>query len=519
MAAFAAKLNELCALKMTTLESYDALPYESVPISDTHPDYLRAVASTYGFDATPLSRARVLELGCADGGNLIPLAWYWPGAQCVGIDLGEQHVADGNALIKKLGLKNAQILHHSISDDLANLGAFDYILVHGVYSWVPDAVCRQILEICAKQLTQNGIAYISYNTLPGWHTRALMRDALLAYAGEGSPAERLARAHQLFMLMESAQTHNGAEAELMRNEIAFLRRASAHYVFHEYLEEFNQPVLFRDFAADAAAAGLSYLCDAQSWPSGDTVEAPDERIEHEQLQDIVSLRKFRRSLLIQSSSDFVPHWRAEQLTRLSFYADLNSEEEIDLAAATEQIFTTSHGTPIRVNEPLVKAALMLLALRYPRALSWIELVEQAQALVCEHGAAQFARAEGPFYAEWVKLLSEQALRCAIEPVEIAESLPARPKAHALARAQAQRGTLAASIRHSAVELDEVGLAILRSLDGTKNLDELAELAAAQFESDGNPLDPELLRDACERTLWLFQRHGLIERRESIEPRP
>lgn len=341
---------------MNTLPSYDALPYESVPISDTHPDYLRAVAWTYGFDATPLSRARVLELGCADGGNLIPLAWYWPGAQCVGVDLGEQHVVDGNALIQTLGLQNIQLLHRSISDDLADLGTFDYIL-HGVYSWVPDAVRERILEICAKQLAPNGIAYISYNTLPGWHTRALMRDAMLAYAGEGSPAERLTRAHELFMLFESSQPQDGAEAELIRKEIAFLRLASPHYVFHEYLEEFNQPVLLRDFAADAAAVGLAYLCDAQSWPNGDTAQPTEDRIEREQLQDIVSLRKFRRSLLIKSRSDFVPEWRAERLTELSYYGDLNSEEEIDLATRSEQIFITSNGTPGRGDPPAYKSSI------------------------------------------------------------------------------------------------------------------------------------------------------------------
>lgn len=492
---------------MPTLASYDALPYESVPIPDTHPDTLRAVASMYGYAATPLSRARVLELGCAAGGNLIPLAWYWPGAQCVGIDLGEQHVADGNALVETLGLKNVQILHRSISDALADLGTFDYILVHGVYSWVPDGVRQRILEVCAKQLNQSGIAYISYNTLPGWHIRALMRDAMLAYAGEGSPAERLDRAHELFMLLESMQAQDGAEAELLRKEIAFLRRASPHYVFHEYLEEFNQPVLFRDFAADAAAAGLAYLCDAQSWPGGDGSAAAEKRIEHEQLQDIVSLRKFRRSLLIRANNNFLPQWRAERLAELSYYADLNSEEEIDLETPSEQIFISSNGTPTKASHPLIKAALMLLAMHYPRALPWPELIERAQAVVRQHGDTQLARADDSFYAGWINLLLEQALRCAIEPIEIAESLPTRPKAHALARAQAERGTLVASIRHTAVELDETTRAILRSLDGTKGLDELAEIAG-QLQSDGTPIEPEVVRDACERTLWLFHRHGL-----------
>lgn len=152
---------------------------------------------------------------------------------------------------------------------------------------------------------------------------------------------------------------------------------------------------------------------------------------------------------------------------------------------------------------------MVLAMHYPRALPWFELIEEAQALVREHGDSQFASADRPVYAERTNLLSEQAVRFAIEPIEIADSLPTHSKAHALARAQAERGTLVASIRHTAVELYEVGRAILRSLDGTKNLNELTEIAVAQLESDGNPIDLELLRDACERTLWLFHRNSLM----------
>ena len=321
-------------------------------------------------------------------------------------------------------------------------------------------------------------------------------------------AERLKRAHELFMLMESSLPDDNPEAELIRREIAFLRRASPHYVFHEYLEEFNQPVLFRDFTAEASAAGLVYLCDAQSWPS-DGAPALSDRIEYEQLQDIISLRKFRRSLLIKSRGGFVPQWRAERLTELSYYADLNSEEELDLATPAEQIFVTSNGTPVRATHPLAKAALMVLAMHYPRALPWAEMTEQAQALVSEHGDADFANVDDAFYAEWLTLLAEQALRCALEPIEILETLPTHPKAHALARAQAERGTLVASLRHTAVELDEVGRALLRSMDGTRDLSQLSEIAAAQFSSDRDTTDLETLRDACERTLWLFYRHGLV----------
>ena len=118
---------------MPTLDSYDDLPYASLPLPDTHPDYLRAIARLYGVQAAPAESCRVLELGCAGGGNILPLAWYQPGCQVVGVELAHGHVAEANALIEGLNLKNAQVLHRSITDPMHDLGEFDYIIAHGVF--------------------------------------------------------------------------------------------------------------------------------------------------------------------------------------------------------------------------------------------------------------------------------------------------------------------------------------------------------------------------------------------------
>ena len=255
----------------STLDSYDDLPYESLPLPDTHPDYLRALARLYGVDAAPMASCRVLELGCAGGGNLLPLAWYFPGSQCTGVELARGHVDEANALITELGLNNAQVLHRSITEPLEDhgddLGEFDYIIAHGVFSWVPRAVQDRLLDICGKHLAPNGIAYISYNTLPGWHVRGLLRDALLSYCAPGGRAsERLAQAHALFDLIEPAlRANQSLDAQLALKEIEYLRRAAPSYVYHEYLEEINEPLHFSSFMRRADHAGLAYLADAEPW--------------------------------------------------------------------------------------------------------------------------------------------------------------------------------------------------------------------------------------------------------------
>ncbi|MGK2951968.1 MAG: SAM-dependent methyltransferase, partial [Thiobacillus sp.] len=89
---------------MDTLESYDELPYDSLPLPETQPDFLAAMAKLHGFDAPDPSRARILELGCAQGGNLIPLAWRWPVSTCVGVELSRVQAEAGAAFIQSLGL-------------------------------------------------------------------------------------------------------------------------------------------------------------------------------------------------------------------------------------------------------------------------------------------------------------------------------------------------------------------------------------------------------------------------------
>ena len=128
--------------------------------------------------ADPTS-ARVLELGCADGGNLIPMAWYLPKARFLGVDRAAGSLATGRAIADRLALSNLELRQADIADlDPASLGLFDYILIHGVWSCVPFAIQEQILRLCGACLAPQGIAYVSYNTLPGWHPRSMVRDFL-----------------------------------------------------------------------------------------------------------------------------------------------------------------------------------------------------------------------------------------------------------------------------------------------------------------------------------------------------
>src|SRR6516165_12727057 len=100
-------------------ESYDAVPYESLPFNETHPDRLAALATLFGMSPAPAERCRVLELGCASGGNLIPMAVALPGSSFVGVDLSPRQIADGNEVVRALNLSNIELR----SLDIRTIGA------------------------------------------------------------------------------------------------------------------------------------------------------------------------------------------------------------------------------------------------------------------------------------------------------------------------------------------------------------------------------------------------------------
>src|SRR5581483_1825348 len=138
--------------------SYDEMPYSSHPYPQTHPSRLAVIATLFGMNPPAVGKCRVLELGCAGGGNLIPMAEALPESEFVGIDLSGRQIADGQGIVRALGLRNITLRHASILDVDGLYGPFDYVICHGVFSWVPNAVREKILDICAKHLTPRGVA-------------------------------------------------------------------------------------------------------------------------------------------------------------------------------------------------------------------------------------------------------------------------------------------------------------------------------------------------------------------------
>lgn len=153
---------------VTTLaRSYDETPYPGRAYAHPHPDYMAVLATLLGLNPPPVACCRVLEIGCASGANLIPMALSLPGASFIGIDISPRQIAEGQRTIDALGLTNITLLVRDLQEVGDELGQFDYIIAHGVYSWAPAPVRDRLMALTKRCLAPNGIAYISYNTYPG----------------------------------------------------------------------------------------------------------------------------------------------------------------------------------------------------------------------------------------------------------------------------------------------------------------------------------------------------------------
>jgi methyltransferase-like protein/SAM-dependent methyltransferase len=456
--------------------TYDEIPYPSNPFRQTRPERLAAVAKLFGLEAPPAERCRVLEIGCSMGGNLVAMAQDYPDAQFVGIDASSRQIADGWKTIDALGLKNIQLKHLDILDVGADLGEFDYIVTHGVYSWVPARVQTKMLEICQRHLASNGVAYVSYNTYPGWHIRGIVRDMML-YRG-AQFAESGARLAQAKALVEFvAEATRGADTpyqRLLQNELKHIAQMEDYYLHHEHLEENNQPLYFHEFARRLAVSGLQYLGDADFSTMVSTNFSPavaaklqelgaHDIVQMEQYMDFVRCRYFRKTLVCRSGVRLNRTLTPAVVRGLLLASDAAPAGE---AAAEAQTFRTPGGHSVTCRSPLTQAALRALHDSWPAPVAFEELAARAgakDAAAVEFLAGEMLTCMAAGVAEW-----------RLTPPPFTTRIEGRPQASALARLQAERGYRVTNLRGETVTLDEIHRQALKQLNGKRDLAQVAE---------------------------------------------
>lgn len=505
--------------------SYDLVPYSSTAVPQSHPDRLATVARLFGVEAASPERCRVLELGAASGGNLIPMAWDLPLSEFVGVDFSSRQIAQGQSTIQALGLKNIELRYLSIADIGEDFGRFDYIICHGVYSWVPDAIREHIFRVCREHLAPQGIAYVSYNAYPGWYTRGMIRDILRYHAARFSePQVQIDQARWLLNFLATNVSGDSPYGVTLRRELEGIQGERDYYLFHEHLEEVNSAVYFFQFAAQLAEHGLQYLGEADVSTMLPTNYPPNvaevlrriapDIIYMEQYMDFLSNRTFRETLVVHreqvlrrnlTSAHVKPFFIASQAKPVSASPEIRSN--------APEVFRVPSGLALRTSHPMTKAAMMVMAERWPETLPFSDLCAAARSKL-EPGshpkgspgneALEILQRElFSAYTGGMVELRPRRLRCTRE-------IAPRPQASQLARHQARadaKGRVV-NLRHETVVLDELKRQVLMRLDGQHDrnmlLNELFDLVrtgGANLEQNGKPVsDPAELRSLLEQLL-------------------
>jgi methyltransferase-like protein len=268
----------------------------------------------------------------------------FPEIEFVGVDLSKIQIDDGKKEIADLGLKNIELKHMSLSDIDADFGEFDYIICHGVFSWVPKSVQQDIMRVCKRNMSKHGVAYISYNTLPGWSTVSAIRDMMVYHTRNFStPNEKVSQAvGMLRFALENQNDESNHWKIALKSELDTLLSHNPSYIFHDHLEENNNPLYFYQFIEMAKQAGLQYLGEsslASMYVGNMSVNAAailknlTDQVGQEQYMDFVRNRRFRQTLLCHDSNRLNFNLSSEKV--FEFYISLASHIKPDFNPALE----------------------------------------------------------------------------------------------------------------------------------------------------------------------------------------
>jgi methyltransferase-like protein/ubiquinone/menaquinone biosynthesis C-methylase UbiE len=455
------------------MKSYDDIPYPSLVYSDTHPNKLATLATLFGLHPPSVINCRILELGCGDGTNLIAIAQTLPQAQCYGVDFSERQIQTGQSVIATIGLTNITLKHLNFNELDESLGQFDYIIAHGVYSWINAEGRDNLLRLIQQRLTSHGIAYVSYNVYPGWHNENMLRDLMIYHTQQLAEVPFPIYMRQakgiLQFLAYIRQNGDTAFDKWLQEKWQELQHASDNYLYHDFLEAENHPVYVQQFIYHAKQHDLAYVTDIEfrhyllhSLPPS-VAEAMVELfqgdfIKKEQYMDFFYNRTLRRTLLCHQQWHVQRELGSEPIMQCYFTA-------IPTSSSTESTpFTAEFKKQL---SPMTIAALTQLIQCHPLPLNFEELFNRT---------SQQTMSRKQFAEELAQLYALELIELSLIPPVFVTQLSTYPTASPLARFYASRQQQPIiNLRGEFVQLDEITTILLPYLDGTNTTQQLRHI--------------------------------------------
>ncbi|MGE0323661.1 MAG: methyltransferase [Polyangiaceae bacterium] len=474
----------------------DDIEYPSSAIAYTHPARLSATAIQRGLVVEFRSTFSYLELACGDASNLLPLAVQFPEATFIGVDLDAGAILRGERRANALGVKNLRLIAGNLSD-VALSGAFDFVIAHGVYSWVAADVQAALLRRAREWLAERGVLYVSYNTLPGWGLRGVLRAVMRdAAAEELEPRAKLRKAKLAVSRLQQHVPQDNPYGALLGAELGLVLNKQDGYLLGEHLAEHNEALFVGEFLGRAGEQGLQFLGEQiAATPDGALEQRLPAQLEALGLPeaeaqrhlDVLCYRQFRATLLCHQERALKPRLVA-RLRDAGFIAGhLNVLAQEPLLAPGEKLgFETAQGVVIESEQPLQKAALLVLSRSFPRGLRIADLMSAALAELKARALLEVSPVSPSSIEDAIRDLLDLVERRQLEllpwtPQTATRIVGPRPCLPALTRLEATRGHVTTP-RHEALTLDGFRAAVLTLLDGRHDVGQLVGELRALLEA-------------------------------------
>jgi methyltransferase-like protein/SAM-dependent methyltransferase len=439
----------------------------------------------------PVERCRVLELGCGNGSNIIPMAASLPTSNFVGIDLAGEPVAEGNQIISELALQNIRLVHGSITTIGDDWGQFDYIIAHGLFSWVPAEVRSYLLKLCRERLAPQGVAFISYNAFPGCHMRNMLREMMLFHTRNfKAPDERVQQAKALAQFLAGGQDTQDEYQLWMKAELKAVLGHDEGHLYHDELAEISEPLYFTQFFEQASSHELQYLGEADYFemfdygfnePTRETLQQLSQnRVLREQYLDFLKCRRFRQTLLCHREIKVSNPQPAKLQNMLISSPARCLEESVNLQPGVSNTYFNQYQTPkgarCATDFILGKVVLAIFEKNWPVPLPFAELLRQAQQQLLKTMPNRANEKDtNQLCGFLLDLYSAGLIELYAYAPSVTCSVSNRPSTTPLVRWQAQHGNMATSQFHMAVKIeDEIGRLLLTCLDGSRDRKVLAD---------------------------------------------
>jgi SAM-dependent methyltransferase len=310
------------------------LEYTTAYYREQAPSHLNLVALVNGCEPPRLVDGfAYCELGCGQGFTANLLAAANPQGRFYAIDFNPSHIASARRLAERAQLRNIEFIEDSfadLADSPRELPRFDYVTLHGVFSWISAEHRRAIVRFIRRYLKSGGIVYVSYNAMPGW-TAALPLQRLL-YEHATLVAERsdrrMERAIAFAQELRKADLRYQLGNTFLDEIASLLGRRETRYLVHEYLNAGWEPLYFTDVARELAEAKLEFAGSAHLVENFVDLTLAPKQIEllnqvpaqdvREMLKDFCVNRRFRKDVFVRGARRLSGLARQEQLraTRL-----------------------------------------------------------------------------------------------------------------------------------------------------------------------------------------------------------